>query len=79
MLHGTSGVPDDQVIRCVSMGMCKVNYATDLRIAYTYGVKRYMKENPGVFDPKKYGSYGMEEVKRYVTGRMQVIGSCGRV
>ncbi|MBQ7169594.1 MAG: class II fructose-1,6-bisphosphate aldolase [Synergistaceae bacterium] len=79
VLHGTSGVPDDQVIRCVSMGMCKVNYATDLRIAYTYGVKRYMKENPGVFDPKKYGSYGMEEVKRYVTGRMQVIGSCGRV
>lgn len=79
VLHGTSGVPDDQVIRCVSMGMCKVNYATDLRIAYTYGVKKYMKENPGVFDPKKYGSYGMEEVTRYVKGRMQVIGSCGRV
>ena len=78
VLHGTSGVPDDQVIRCVSMGMCKVNYATDLRIAYTYGVKRYMKENPGVFDPKKYGAYGMEEVTRYVTGRMRVIGSCGR-
>ena len=79
VLHGTSGVPDDQVIRCVSMGMCKVNYATDLRIAYTYGVKRYMKENPGVFDPKKYGTYGMEEVKRYVKERMQVIGSCGRI
>ncbi len=79
VLHGTSGVPDEQVIRCVSMGICKVNYATDLRIAYTYGVKRYMKENPGVFDPKKYGSYGMEEVKRYVKERMQVIGSCGRI
>lgn len=79
VLHGTSGVPDDQVIRCVSMGMCKVNYATDLRIAYTYGVKKYIKENPGVFDPKKYGTYGMEEVKRYVKERMQVIGSCGRV
>ncbi len=79
VLHGTSGVPDEQVIRCVSMGICKVNYATDLRIAYTYGVKRYMKENPGVFDPKKYGTYGMEEVKRYVKERMQVIGSCGRI
>ena len=79
VLHGTSGVPDDQVIRCVSMGMCKVNYATDLRIAYTYGVKKYIKENPGVFDPKKYGSFGMEEVKNYVKGRMQVLGSCGRI
>lgn len=79
VLHGTSGVPDDQVIKCVSMGVCKVNYATDLRIAYTYGVKKYMQENPGVFDPKKYGAYGMEEVTRYVTGRMKVIGSCGHI
>ena len=78
VLHGTSGVPDDQVIRCVSMGMCKVNYATDLRIAYTYGVKKYIKENPGVFDPKKYGSYGIDEVTRYVIERMRVLGSCGR-
>ena len=38
VLHGTSGVPDEQVIRCISLGMCKVNYATDLRIAYTKGV-----------------------------------------
>lgn len=78
VLHGTSGVPDDQVQRCVSMGMCKVNYATDLRIAFTHGVKEYMKGNPEGFDPKKYGAFGIEEVKRYVVGRMQVIGSCGR-
>ena len=78
VLHGTSGVPDDQVIRCVSMGMCKVNYATDLRIAYTHGVKEYMKENPDGFDPKKYGALGIEEVQHYVTGRMQVIGSSGK-
>ncbi|MBQ7219428.1 MAG: class II fructose-bisphosphate aldolase [Synergistaceae bacterium] len=78
VLHGTSGVPDDQVIQCVSMGMCKVNYATDLRIAYTNGVKNYMKDNPNGFDPKKYGAFGIEEVKRYVIDRMRVIGSCGK-
>lgn len=78
VLHGTSGVPDDQVIKCVSMGMCKVNYATDLRIAFTHGVQEYMKGNPEGFDPKKYGKFGIDEVKRYVMGRMQVIGSCGK-
>ena len=78
VLHGTSGVPDDQVIKCVSMGMCKVNYATDLRIAFTHGIKEYLSGNPEAFDPKKYGAFGIEEVKRYVIGRMQVIGSCGR-
>ena len=78
VLHGTSGVPDDQVIQCVSMGMCKVNYATDLRIAYTHGIKEYLSANPSAFDPKKYTAFGIEEVKRYVIGRMQVIGSCGK-
>lgn len=78
VLHGTSGVPDDQVIKCVSMGMCKVNYATDLRIAFTHGIKEYLSGNPEAFDPKKYGAFGIEEVKRYVIGRMKVIGSCGR-
>ena len=78
MLHGTSGVPDDQVIKAVSMGMCKVNYATDLRIAFTNGIKAYMNEKPEGFDPKKYGTYGIEEVRKYVADRMRVIGSCNR-
>ena len=78
VLHGTSGVPDEQVIRCINMGMCKVNYATDLRIAFTNGVKEHMKNNPAVFDPKKYGAVGMTEVTRYVIERMQVLGSCNR-
>ena len=78
VLHGTSGVPDDQVIKAVSMGMCKVNYATDLRIAFTNGIKAYMNEKPEGFDPKKYGAYGIEEVRKYVVDRMRVIGSCNR-
>ena len=78
VLHGTSGVPDDQVIRAVNMGMCKVNYATDLRIAFTNGIKAYMNEKPEGFDPKKYGAYGIEEVRKYVADRMRVIGSCNR-
>ncbi|MBR0150331.1 MAG: class II fructose-bisphosphate aldolase [Synergistaceae bacterium] len=78
VLHGTSGVPDNQVKECIRLGMSKVNYATDLRIAYTHGVKEYMKENPEGFDPKKYGACGIEEVRRYVAGRMKVLGSCGK-
>ena len=78
VLHGTSGVPDDQVIKCINMGMCKVNYATDLRIAYTHGVKEYLQGSPDGFDPKKYGAVGMTEVTRYVVERMQVLGSCNK-
>ncbi len=78
VLHGTSGVPDDKVRDCIRRGMCKVNYATDLRIAYTQGVKDYIAKDPEVFDPKKYGAAGLANVKQYVLGRMEVLGCIGK-
>jgi len=78
VLHGTSGVPDEAVRECVKRGMCKVNYATDLRIAFTKGVKAYMAENPDAFDPKKYNAAGREEVKQYVMDRIKNLGSDGK-
>lgn len=78
VLHGTSGVPDDVVKDCISRGICKVNYATDLRIAFSNGVKKYLAENPSVYDPKKYGAVGREEVKKYVMDKIQVCGSVNK-
>lgn len=78
VLHGTSGVPDEQVIQCIKNGICKVNYATDLRIAYTRGVKKYLEEDKDVYDPKKYGKYGIEEVKKYVKEKIVMLGSNNR-
>lgn len=75
VLHGTSGVPDETVRECVKRGICKVNYATDLRIAFSKGVKAVMTENPDVFDPKKYNAAGREEVKEYVKSKILVVGS----
>ena len=78
VLHGTSGVPDEAVKECVKRGICKVNYATDLRIAFTKGVKEYISANPNVFDPKKYNALGREYVKQYVMSKMCVCGSKGK-
>ncbi|MBU5480915.1 class II fructose-1,6-bisphosphate aldolase [Blautia sp. MSJ-19] len=78
VLHGTSGVPDETVKECVKRGICKVNYATDLRIAFSKGVKAVMAEDPDVFDPKKYNAAGREEVKKYVMQKIMVVGSNGK-
>ena len=78
VLHGTSGVPDETVSECIARGMCKVNYATDLRIAFTKGVKDYLAQNPDVYDPKKYSAAGRENVKQYVMQKIKVCGSDGR-
>ena len=59
-------------------GICKVNYATDLRIAFTEGVKEVLTAKPDTIDPKKYNAVGREKVKEYVLGRIKVVGSEGR-
>ena len=78
VLHGTSGVPDDAVRECIRRGICKVNYATDLRIAFSTGLKEYLAKDPDAFDPKKYNALGREKVKEYVMSKILVCGSNGK-
>lgn len=78
VLHGTSGVPDEQVAEAVKNGICKVNYATELRQAYTKGYMGFMAENPDVFDPKKPAKAAMAEITKLVKIRMENLGSVNR-
>jgi len=66
VLHGTTGVDGKIVQQCVKAGMCKVNYATELRIAYSNGVKEALANDCTIYDPKAYGRAGMEKVKDIV-------------
>ena len=63
VLHGASGLSDEVVRDCVKRGMCKVNFATELRIAYTKAVAEYLTEKPETIDPKKYGAAGRAAVQ----------------
>ena len=74
VLHGTSGVPDETVRECIARGICKVNYATELRITFTSAVRKALSEMPDAFDPKKYLGEGRSAVENRVA---QLIGVCG--
>ncbi len=78
VLHGASGLSDDEVRECVRRGICKVNFATELRVAYTDAGKKLLQEKPETFDPKKLGIVGMEAVKQLVMERMKVCGCDGK-
>ena len=78
VLHGTSGVPDDTVRQCIQRGICKVNYATDLRITFTRAVQGYLAENSQVFDPKKYLGAARAAVTERVCELIRVCGSDGK-
>lgn len=78
VLHGASGLSDEDVIDCVKRGICKVNFATELRVAYTDAGKKLLAEKPDTFDPKKLGEVGMQAVKELVKDRMKVCGCVGK-
>lgn len=78
VLHGASGLTEDDVKDCVKRGICKVNFATELRVAYTKAVKELLEEKPDTFDPKAYGKAGIAAVKELVMDRMKVCGCDGK-
>ena len=54
VLHGASGVPFEDVQKCIELGICKVNIATELKIPFSEAIKKHFVENPTSTDPRKY-------------------------
>lgn len=78
VLHGASGLTSEQVQECVRRGICKVNFATELRQAYTKAVREFLAADGEAFDPKKYGKPAMAAVCEQVKYRISVCGSMNK-
>lgn len=78
VLHGASGLSDEAVKEAVKEGICKVNFATELRVAYSDGVKKVISEDENTYDPKGYGKLARERVYEIVKSRIKVVGSDNR-
>ena len=75
VLHGASDVPDELVQKAITLGICKVNVATDLKIPFSAAVRKFFKENPEANDPRKYMTPGKEAMKSIVQHKIEVCGS----
>lgn len=78
VLHGASDVPDELVMKAISLGICKVNVATDLKIPFSGALKEYFQEHPDANDPRKYMTPGKEAMKKIVEHKIKVCGSANR-
>ena len=72
VLHGGSGVPDEQLQAAVKAGIRKVNYATDVCIEFIEGCKRI---DPYSEPLDKYLMHPTEDVKNFAIGRIKVLGA----
>ncbi|WII38205.1 class II fructose-bisphosphate aldolase [Paenibacillus thiaminolyticus] len=78
VLHGGSGIPEDQVKRCVKLGMAKMNVATELRIAFSDAIKAIFTANPDENDPRKYMIPAKQAVKALAIQKMEMAGCLGQ-
>lgn len=54
VLHGSSGVSDENIVAAIAAGMTKINVSTHLNGFFTRAVREYLDENPAVVDSRKY-------------------------
>ena len=77
VLHGGSGVPVESVKRAISLGMAKVNFATELRAAATKAVRKEL-EDESVIDPKKFMGAAREAVTALCLEKIDMCSSRGK-
>ena len=72
VLHGASGLSDEILRDCIKAGISKINFATEIRQAYTEGIKLGMEMNPDVFDPKIYMRVAIDEIKKVMLKKVEI-------
>jgi len=74
----TYGVPVEEIAEGIKHGVRKVNIDTDLRLASTGAIRRYMQENPEQFDPRKYLALACQGMQEICEARFEAFGTAGQ-
>ncbi|MDI9508532.1 MAG: class II fructose-1,6-bisphosphate aldolase [Clostridiales bacterium] len=78
-LDDAIGIPEEMLRKAASMAVCKINIDSDLRLAFTAGIREHLAKNPGHFDPRQYLAVGRENIKTLVKHKIvNVLGCSGR-
>lgn len=72
VLHGASGLSDEVLKDCIAAGITKINFATELRQAYTNGIKAEFAKDPEVFDPKIYMRGAIDNIKEVLMHKINI-------
>jgi fructose-bisphosphate aldolase class II len=75
-IKDAQGVPEAMLRQAGTMGVCKINIDTDLRLAMTASVREYLVQNPGDFDPRQYLSPAREAIKKMVQHKIKDVLNC---
>ena len=72
VLHGASGLSSEIIKECIASGISKINFATELRQAYTQGVREALSDDM-VYDPKVYQRLARDNVREVVKQKIGLL------
>ena len=75
VLHGGSGIYDEQIRQAISCGICKLNINTELQQAWTKGVREKLSSDAEVYDPRKVIKAGEANIKEAIEAKVELLGS----
>lgn len=75
VLHGGTGIPTDKIKYAIDCGISKININTDLQVTWHKAVKKFIEENPDVYDPRKIISSGEEKLKKRIAEIVTLLGT----
>ena len=75
VLHGGSCIPDELIKKAISCGICKININTELQIAWSDGVRKFLNEDNKVYDPRKIIKSGENSMKEMIKEKVTLFGS----
>lgn len=75
VLHGGSGIVSEDIRQAIELGICKINVNTELRLAFTQGLRKFIEENPKETTPYKIMPAVIEAVQKVVEEKIKLFGS----
>lgn len=78
-LDDAIGIPEEMLRQAARMAVCKINIDSDLRLAFTAGIREYLATNPSHFDPRQYLTPARNNIKAVVKHKLvNVLGCAGK-
>lgn len=75
VLHGGTGIPEDMIKKAISCGISKININTDLQSVWSKDVRKFLREDENVYDPRKIIGSGEEAIKNQINKIVTIFGT----
>lgn len=83
VLHGGTGIPDDQIKKAIVLGIAKINVNTECQLAFCAATRKYIEDKKDLdvskkgFDPRKLLKPGTDAIKQVCIEKFKLFGSIG--